>query len=220
MQWIASWYRRMRKAFQFQSRKRQRQTDTLSEKHLHFSLTFGYPFLLLLLVLTQSTTVDGFILHHKHFCSSHDYRDKLHILKALKDGNVPSEVPSEDEQDDNVRDVKSVSQRKDENKEENNNRIVPATPCVRICRYNADFYDGAVCIGCFREAYEIQTWASSSPQERIYTLEDALDRQEEARDNHDDEEEDPVFPGSISREDLLCQLEYYKQQRNVSNDVD
>jgi predicted Fe-S protein YdhL (DUF1289 family) len=80
---------------------------------------------------------------------------------------------------------------------------VPVTPCVRICRYNAGFYNGAVCIGCFREAYEIQTWESSSPQERVYTLEDALDRY-----NH--MEEPLLFPGSISREELVRQLQLQK----------
>ena len=42
---------------------------------------------------------------------------------------------------------------------------VPSTPCTRICRYNADFFDGQVCIGCYREAYEIGTWTSMSPYE-------------------------------------------------------
>mmetsp|Transcript_3061 Transcript_3061/g.5645 ORF Transcript_3061/g.5645 Transcript_3061/m.5645 type:complete len:166 (-) Transcript_3061:336-833(-) len=81
---------------------------------------------------------------------------------------------------------------------------VPVTPCVRICRYNAGFYNGAVCIGCFREAYEIQTWESSTPQERVYTLEDALGR-------YDDIEEPLLFPGSISRKELVRQLQLQKE---------
>jgi predicted Fe-S protein YdhL (DUF1289 family) len=90
---------------------------------------------------------------------------------------------------------------------ENESESLPATPCVRICRYNADFFDGAVCIGCFREAYEIQTWASSSTPERIFTLEDAMDRQEEMDDSTVN------FPGSISRQELSRHVDFYKRQQ-------
>ena len=69
------------------------------------------------------------------------------------------------------------------------------TPCVRICRYNADFYNGQVCIGCFRETFEIAQWnkASMSNLERSYTLLDAADRHVE------------TFEGSITKEELQRQ---------------
>ena len=69
----------------------------------------------------------------------------------------------------------------------------PITPCVRICRYNADCYDGAVCIGCFREAFEIGQWASLSAPEKSYALQDAADRWQ------------PGYEGSVSRDELLRQ---------------
>jgi predicted Fe-S protein YdhL (DUF1289 family) len=51
-----------------------------------------------------------------------------------------------------------------------------ATPCNRICRYNANVYDGKVCIGCFRDTYEISHWDKMTPQERSNALDDAADR--------------------------------------------
>jgi predicted Fe-S protein YdhL (DUF1289 family) len=57
-----------------------------------------------------------------------------------------------------------------------NSRGVPASPCNRICRYNAAFYDGLVCIGCFREAYEIKMWNSMTNAQKSMTLLDAIDR--------------------------------------------
>lgn len=53
---------------------------------------------------------------------------------------------------------------------------IPMTPCNRICRYNSSFYDGQVCIGCFREAYEISIWQSMTPMQKSMTLMDAIDR--------------------------------------------
>ena len=40
----------------------------------------------------------------------------------------------------------------------NNEQEVPITPCNRICRYSNSFYNGQVCIGCFRDTYEIKMW--------------------------------------------------------------
>lgn len=77
-----------------------------------------------------------------------------------------------------------------------------STPCNRICRYNANFYNGQVCIGCFREAYEIGTWTSMTDIERYYTLLDAADR-EDSSDNLD---------GSISKEELLKQAQAWKER--------
>jgi len=85
--------------------------------------------------------------------------------------------------------------------------LSPITPCVRICRYNSDFYGGALCIGCFRETFEIGNWASFTEEEKIYALQDALDRWD-----------GDAFPGSISKEELEQQLrnaesQYRKRKR-------
>jgi predicted Fe-S protein YdhL (DUF1289 family) len=74
---------------------------------------------------------------------------------------------------------------------------VSSTPCVRICRYNSNFYDGAVCIGCFREAFEIGNWVSFGRQERRYALQDALERLSSL-----DCDSNQSFEGSISRMEL------------------
>ena len=57
-----------------------------------------------------------------------------------------------------------------------NEQEVPITPCNRICRYNNSFYNGKVCIGCFRDTYEIKMWQSMTPSEKSLTLLDAIDR--------------------------------------------
>jgi predicted Fe-S protein YdhL (DUF1289 family) len=56
-----------------------------------------------------------------------------------------------------------------------NNHWKP-TPCNRICRYNANVYDGEVCIGCFRDGYEISQWSRMTADEKACALEDAADR--------------------------------------------
>lgn len=78
---------------------------------------------------------------------------------------------------------------------------VPSTPCVRICRYNKNFYDGQVCIGCFRDAFDIGEWVSFDNTERLYALEDALDRWD-----------GESFEGSISRQALEEQVTNYKSK--------
>lgn len=75
------------------------------------------------------------------------------------------------------------------------------TPCTRICRYNADFYGGQVCIGCFREGFEIGTWSSMSDMERSYALLDAADRSSEE-----------VFEGSVTKEELLRQARAWEER--------
>jgi predicted Fe-S protein YdhL (DUF1289 family) len=78
---------------------------------------------------------------------------------------------------------------------------IPSTPCTRICRYNAEFFDGQVCIGCFRETYEISQWSSNmSNMERSYVLLDAADRV------------DSAFEGSISKEELMRQASAWMSQ--------
>ena len=78
---------------------------------------------------------------------------------------------------------------------------LPPTPCIRICRYNRDFYNGQVCIGCFREAFEIAEWVHLDNQGRLYALEDALERCDTATTR---------FEGAISRDELQAQIMAYQ----------
>lgn len=83
---------------------------------------------------------------------------------------------------------------------------VPVTPCTRICRYNSNIFDGQVCIGCFRETYEIGSWQSLSAMEKYYTLLDAVDRLASAAQSNSVDESDT----GTSRSELLRQAEYWK----------
>ena len=38
--------------------------------------------------------------------------------------------------------------------------------CISICKYDPHFLNGHVCIGCFREQYEIRNWHKMSKRER------------------------------------------------------
>jgi len=89
---------------------------------------------------------------------------------------------------------------------EQNIPTVPVTPCTRICRYNANVFDGQVCIGCFRETYEISTWDIMTPTDKYFALLDASERLEQASS---------VIDKSVtgtSRDELLRQAEYWKSQ--------
>ncbi|KAG7365573.1 DUF1289 domain containing protein [Nitzschia inconspicua] len=84
---------------------------------------------------------------------------------------------------------------------------VPLTPCNRICRYNANVFDGQVCIGCFRETYEIAAWQSMSPKEKYFALLDAKDRLQQRTISPNNE-----VDGAISMEDLERQARFWKEQ--------
>ena len=55
-----------------------------------------------------------------------------------------------------------------------NNEIL--SPCVKICKYNNKFMDGMVCIGCFREQYEITNWLKMSAKEKKQVFIDIEER--------------------------------------------
>ena len=86
---------------------------------------------------------------------------------------------------------------------------VPVTPCTRICRYNANVFDGQVCIGCFRETFEIGSWESMQPMEKYYALLDATERFEEVMKGKTYNGMDETTTG-ISREKLQQQAEFWK----------
>ena len=50
------------------------------------------------------------------------------------------------------------------------------SPCVKICKYDDDFMHGMVCIGCFREQYEIANWLRMNEKERDLVYIDIRDR--------------------------------------------
>ena len=81
---------------------------------------------------------------------------------------------------------------------------VPVSPCIWICRYNSAFYEGQVCIGCFREAYEIGTWQSMTPLQKSMTLLDSIDRC--SGDTKGDCGMGEIFDGTITMEELKQQF--------------
>ena len=103
----------------------------------------------------------------------------------------------------------------------NSSDDVPSTPCVRICRYNANFYDGQICIGCYRDAYEISSWPSFTGQEKSWALLDAADRVPEGCDVIEGDESGDAtdagtsscdFSAAISKDELLRQAKYWEKQ--------
>lgn len=89
---------------------------------------------------------------------------------------------------------------------------VPATPCSRICRYNSSFYDGNVCIGCFREAYEIEMWQSMTPYQKSLALLDSIDRctaGSSEKENSNEYSGESTFDGAVTEGELLRQFNYW-----------
>ena len=58
---------------------------------------------------------------------------------------------------------------------EDNNRDI-LSPCVKICKYDKNFMDGMVCIGCFREQHEITSWLKMTTEEKKQALLDIENR--------------------------------------------
>ena len=48
----------------------------------------------------------------------------------------------------------------------NNRASKVKSPCVKICKYDDAFLNGMVCIGCFREQFEITNWIKMSENEK------------------------------------------------------
>ena len=103
----------------------------------------------------------------------------------------------------------------------NSSDDVPSTPCVRICRYNANFYDGQICIGCYRDAYEISSWPSMTKKEKSWALLDAADRVPEGCDVIEGDESGDAtdagtgscdFSAAISKDELLRQAKYWEKR--------
>ena len=54
--------------------------------------------------------------------------------------------------------------------------LVPNAECNRICRYKSVFFDGNVCIGCFRSVDEIRAWPAHGTPEWESASADAAER--------------------------------------------
>ena len=52
------------------------------------------------------------------------------------------------------------------------------SPCVKICKYDSSFMAGMVCIGCFREQYEITNWINMTEKDKQKALIDINTRKE------------------------------------------
>ena len=50
------------------------------------------------------------------------------------------------------------------------------SPCVKICKYDQNFMDEMVCIGCFRERSEITNWIRMTLTEKEDALVDIEER--------------------------------------------
>ena len=55
------------------------------------------------------------------------------------------------------------------------------SPCVKICKYDNRFMDGMVCIGCFREQFEITNWLTMSSVEKERVFVDIEERRSKFR---------------------------------------
>ena len=107
-----------------------------------------------------------------------------------------------------------------------NNNHFKVTPCTRICRYNSNFYNGQVCIGCFRDTTEIAAWSSMTNLEKNMALEDAVDRCEnncstDESANNSSSSNKNVFEASIDSNELKKQAQAWldlSRQKSVSNE--
>ena len=50
------------------------------------------------------------------------------------------------------------------------------SPCVKVCKYDQNFMDEMVCIGCFRESTEITNWQKMTLNEKKDALIDVEER--------------------------------------------
>jgi predicted Fe-S protein YdhL (DUF1289 family) len=89
---------------------------------------------------------------------------------------------------------------------------VPVTPCTRICRYHSKVFDGQVCIGCYRETYEIGNWQRMKSVEKYYALLDAVGRFDETITSHDTKD-----TSNSIRDDLVRQAEYWKEKATTES---
>ncbi|KAL7518730.1 hypothetical protein ACHAWX_003540 [Stephanocyclus meneghinianus] len=109
----------------------------------------------------------------------------------------------------NITDNKSLSSDNPHLAEASEESDVRATPCIRICRYNSSFHNGQVCIGCYREAFEIQSWQSMTAMEKSITLLDAIERREKSK---------ITFDGAISKDELTQQYKHWERLSRRSSE--
>ena len=100
----------------------------------------------------------------------------------------------------------------DSSKQSHQSKVIPITPCNRICRYNNSFYGGQVCIGCFRDEFEIKMWQSMTPYEKSITLLDAIDRcsfEAMSLSSTSEEKSNESFDGAVTVEELTRQYNHW-----------
>jgi predicted Fe-S protein YdhL (DUF1289 family) len=103
-------------------------------------------------------------------------------------------------------------------------QTVPSTPCVRICRYNSNFYNGQVCIGCYREVYEIGTWQGMTNDQKSLTLLDCIERCNTTNvvviegGGGEQKQESGGFDGAITIEELIRQYMHWSDNDAVDDD--
>ena len=159
------------------------------------ALSLVAPFLSILAsVLVHAGQCSGFVVKS----SAEDCRARLHALHASAASSSSRDSSDSNEPDDDA---------------------PPSTPCVRICRYNANFFDGRICIGCYRDEYEISSWGSMSDQEKSWALLDAADRvpegcavRETAVGDIMSNDRSCDFSGAISKDELTRQAKYWENQ--------
>jgi predicted Fe-S protein YdhL (DUF1289 family) len=136
--------------------------------------------------------------------SSSRKRSRSKMVQPMSADNGETQPPSVPPEQSNLNMVCTESSSQSES--------IPSTPCVRICRYNANVYDGQVCIGCFRDVFEISNWSRMTPAERTYALLDAADRHATTSNDDDDDDVTMNMEGSITREELLRQADVWRQR--------
>ena len=90
-----------------------------------------------------------------------------------------------------------------------NSEVTPPDPCLSVdCpSYDSGVFDGRVCLGCFRDDYEIDHWDRLSFAEKAYALEDAFDR---AQSVEIPEDKSKLREGAIPVEDLKFQASLWR----------
>jgi predicted Fe-S protein YdhL (DUF1289 family) len=179
----------------------------------------------------QSRTFGTSRRHYRHHHHHHSYHDESLLLllsfESSKQGRLTmSRQAAAEDPSDNSDDHNTTNDTNNNNNNNNNN--IPVTPCNRICRYNANVFDGQVCIGCYRDTHEISSWASMDATERYWTLLDAMDRIHDKNNgsnnnnnnnnNHDDDDIGiPRLDGAVDAKELMRQAKYWESVAKSSS---
>ena len=143
------------------------------------------------------------------------YQESSTIVKSSQLYNTHNDYDEKQDSSDTLKQKEKYIKLDDDNQINlimRNDGIIPPTPCTRICRYNSDFYDGLVCIGCFRDSYDIRHWSHLSEIEKSYALDDAVDRCKQSSLLS--------FKGGISEKELIRQANQWRNSIKPSTTTD